>query len=72
MASKLQVATFIPIFFSILAVSYLGIISLIAIDPFLRKLSLSIAVGLFFGGVLMAFCWMFYWVILRAFERETA
>jgi len=72
MTRKLEVATFVPILFLILTASYLGIVSLISPDPYLRKLSLSIAICLFLGGVVMAFGWMFYWAVFRVFERKTA
>jgi len=65
MSFKIQAATLIPALISIMVAVYLSMIALFTDDPVLKKLLVSIAVGLFFGAVIMGLCWMAYWVIRR-------
>jgi len=61
MPFKIQIVTLIPALASIFVAIYLSIIVLTTTDPVMKKLLLSVAVGVFFGGVAVAFCWMLYW-----------
>jgi len=65
MSFKIQAVTLLPALISIMVAVYLSIIALFTDDPTLKKLLVSIAVGLFFGAITMGLCWMAYWVIRR-------
>jgi len=58
---KIQAITILPVFVSLMAAIYLSIIALTTTDPVMKHLLLSISLGVFFGGVTMALCWILYW-----------
>jgi len=62
---KIEAITMIPALFLFSIAIYLSFYSLVLNDIYLKVLLVVLATCLFFAGVVMVVCWVFYWAIYR-------
>jgi hypothetical protein len=62
---KVEAITMIPALVLFVIAIYLSFYSFVLNDLYLKVLLVVLATCLFFGGVVMVVCWVFYWAIYR-------
>jgi len=62
---KVEAITMIPALVLFSIAIYLSFYSFVLNDFYLKVLLMVLATCLFFGGVVMVICWVFYWAIYR-------
>jgi len=69
MAYRTEAITVLPAIILFALSSYLAFFSQM-VDSSAQKALLTIALGLFFGGLVLAVCWGYYWGIQKGFQEN--
>jgi uncharacterized membrane protein len=67
MAFRAEAITILPAIILFVLSSYLAFFSSQVDDPSVQKALLTVALGIFLGGVVLAICWGYYWAISKRF-----
>jgi membrane protease YdiL (CAAX protease family) len=70
MAFRTEAITVLPAIVLFLLSSYLAFFTSQVVDSSAQKALLTVALGLFLGGLVLAVCWGYYWGIRKRFQEK--
>ena len=70
MAFRTETITVLPAIILFVLSSYLAFFTSQVVDSSVQKALLTVALGLFLGGLVLAVCWGYYWGIRKRISRE--
>lgn len=68
MALRIEEITVLPALILFMTSSYLALLTFQIVDPSVRKALVTIALGLFIGGLVLTVCWGYYWGIRKRIQ----
>jgi len=70
MGFRTETVTVLPAIILFVLSSYLAFFTSQVVDSSIQKALLTVALGLFLGGLVLAVCWGYYWGIYKKIPRE--
>jgi len=68
MGFRTETITVLPAIILFVLSSYLAFFTSQVVDSSVQKALLTVALGLFLGGLVLAVCWGYYWGIRKKFQ----
>jgi membrane protease YdiL (CAAX protease family) len=65
-----EAITVLPALLLFMLSSYLAFLTFQVVDSSAQKALLTLALGLFLGGLVLAACWIYYWGINKKFQES--